>query len=449
MKTCSGNLAMQSNNITITAKQVSVRTLDKVFVWCIMMGAAFAKWYTVPGISLGDILVASILIILITRLFMGNFSLKKYHSLLYVALLWFWALGGALFLINASPFYFSEEEFAKSFLKLSFYGISTVFLLSYLRKIPGNITRNLLLNVLMINALIAIYIYLVMAFELSLPYKFFWFNQPEYISSYYRGTDIVVARGIFNEPSLLGVFQNLGLAYLLFSHNSKLKLFDWKYLIIILSILLSLSYIAYSLLVLNLVLYLVREKKIYLRSVITNLLLLVTLITVVATLMIPQVLEKGVVSRTFKIFYGMDDSANARILGSWEPALKFIKDSPFFAAGLGNFDIAQIGIGSTFRYMSIFDEPEQGFNIFAYVLGTLGVVGFCIFILFITDLIIHARLTGIVFVAAMFASGNFLDPSFWIFYCLFTIHTRRKKMAKQIHLSWGAQEQAIRPGIKM
>ena len=408
---------MQNNDITIPAKQASVHILDKVLVWCIIMGASLAKWYTIPGISLGDILVACILIILIIRLFMGNFSLKKYRSLLYVALLWFWAFGGALFLINASPFYFSEEEFAKSFLKLSFYGIATVFLVSYFRKVPSDITRNLLLNVLMLNALIAVYIYLVIDFELSLPYKFFWFNQPEHLisSTYYRATGIVVARGIFNEPSFLGIFQNLGLAYLFFSHNSKLKLLDWKYLIIIFSILLTLSYAAYSLLVLNLFL-LIRGKKFYLGTVI-NLLLLIALITVIVILIHPSILEEVIVSRTFKMLNGMDDSSNARILGSWEPALKFIKDSPFFAAGLGNFDIAQISIDSPFRYMV--GEQQQGWNIFAYILGTLGVVGFGIFILFIADLIIHAYPAGIVFVATMFASGNFLDPSFWIFYCLF------------------------------
>ena len=214
----------------ISVKRASVSTFDKFFLFSIIFGGVtLTKLALLPGVidgvSIADGLCACVVMILISRMLIvkASFSFHYYRGLNYALLLCFWAITGALFLNIASPFDFSETEFAKSFAKLNFYVILSIFLNSYFRKFPNNAIHNIVLSVLLVNALVAIYIFIVMTFKIDLPYEFFGYGPREKINIgnvYYRTGGFVVARGIFEEPSLLGIFQSLGLSFLFFSSTA-------------------------------------------------------------------------------------------------------------------------------------------------------------------------------------------------------------------------------------
>lgn len=420
---------MQNNPITILARQVSTHTLDKILVWCILGGAALSKSellpLILPGVSIGDVLLALASCFILIRFSMGKFKLVSHRGLFYCFCLWLCAFTGGVFLFMSPPPYFCELEFIKSFAKLSFYMIVATLLINYLRKVSGDIIYNCVLNILLISGLIAIYIYVVMALKIEIPYDFFWYGQPEHriTNSFYRATGFVVARGFFSEPSTMGIFMNLGLAFLYFSPNSHIRISTWKHSIVVLSILLTFSLTSYFLLAINIFLYLLKHKNIQLRPLFIFSIIIILLVCLTP---IFEFFREAVIHRLFnKVFLGLDNSTMARLFGSWELPLKVMNDLHILGVGIGNLDTASSGM----NYELMFEDMRgrQGYNIFAYVLGTMGIIGFGIFILFIADLIFGNPRVGIVFLASMFTTGTFLEPSFWIFYCLFTVQAQRKK----------------------
>lgn len=425
-------MTIQNNNTAIPAKQTSVHIFDKVLVWGIIGGAALSKSEllptTLPGVSVSDALLACVACFILINFFMGKFNFVSHRGLHYLFILWMYALVSGLFLFLLAPFWFSEIEFVKSFAKLSFYGIIAALLIPYFRKISIDVIRSSLLNILALSALIAIYIYVVMTLEINLPYKFFWYGQPEHyiFNTYYRSTGFIVARGFFSEPSTMGIFMNLGLAFLYFSPNSHIKINNWKHAIVILSILLTFSLTSYFLLALNLFLFLLKHKKIQLRTLFIFSIIIILLICVTPFF---KMFQEAITHRLFtKVFLGLDDSTTYRLLGSWEIPLKIMNDSPIFGVGIGNLDVASSRINYQLKFEGMIGK--QGFNIFAYVLGTMGIGGLSIFVLFIANLFIRNPVAGTIFLASMFATGTFLGAPFWIFYCLFTIPSSKKKMEK-------------------
>ena len=394
-------------------------TLDKVLIFGLLMAAALSKWYVIPSISLGDILLALGLLTFIFFLLNEKYRVRIYSATLFlIACFCIWAMLGALFMVHTTKLWFSTQEFLKSFVKLIFYSFSAVFVISYLSNLPNKVIEEVLIDVVFLNAVVAIYIQVVMNFNLNLPYKFFWFDQPTSLISnaYYRTTGIAVARGIFPEASLLGIFLNMSLAYLYCFRKEKIKHESWKVIIIILAILLSLSFTAYGLLILNMLLFLIKRKNF--KVTIICLLLGTMVITGVFVLGTNITIAKQLAKRTKNVVSIGDSSANARLIGSWEAAIANIKNSPFFGAGLGNFENSRRDINGPWTYV-VETAKYSCFNSVAYVLGALGIVGFLLFLILIGDLIVYNWIGGVMLFVSMFGHNDFLAPSVWIFYALF------------------------------
>lgn len=395
--------------------------LDKTVLWFLIIGAILTKnRFFIEGVSIGDVLFGCALLLL----FYAS-SAEAYLQLLMdqrICLLFLFllsALMGGFYLSIQVPFVFSPGNLLKALLKLLFYVGVTAFALTFLNRLPRAFIWDTVLNGLTVSALITLYIYVVMSLQLNLPYDFFWYGHSEVLrdGGFYRQSGIftggaVLAKGLFSEPSYLGVFNNLGLAYLYFSIKNKLQLFGWKHLIIILTLLLSFSLTSYILLAFIIMLLLVDSNN--MKSIaIVSLFVAVFLLTLVAS----EFLQEVIVNRIGTIFRDGDNSVTLRVLGSWEVAINFLKRSFFFGAGIGHFDIAQASLPVSQYGMG---EDTQGWNILAYVSGTMGILGLTLFMLIIAGLFRHQYLLGFVLVAAMFTTGAFLEPTFWFFYCLFS-----------------------------
>ena len=416
-------MRIRDNEKIVRVKKQSSYTLDKVLIFGLLMAAALSKWYVIPSISLGDILLALGLLTFIFRLLNEKCRVRIYSTTFFlIACFCIWTLLDALFMVHTDKLWFSTQEFLKSFVKLSFYSVSALFVISYLSDLPKKVIEEVLIDVVFLNAVIAIYIQVVMNFHLNLPYKFFWFGQPATLISnaYYRTTGIALAKGIFPEASLFGIFMNMGLAYLFCLRTEKIKNESWKVIIIIIAILLSLSFTAYGLLILNMLLFLIKRKNFKVTMV--CLLIGTVVITGVFVFGTNIIIAKQLAKRTKNVVLIGDSSANARLIGSWEAAIANIKKSPLLGAGLGNFENLRRDIDAPWVYV---DEAAKFscFNSVAYVLGALGIVGFSLFLMLMGDLIVHNRVGGVMLLAAMFGHGNFLAPSVWIFYALFRVES--------------------------
>lgn len=393
---------------------------DKFVLWCFIGGASLHAASMIPsagshGVSFADAVVGCGAAFVAVEAFMRRKPIVIHRGSGYVALLFVWSLLGCTYLISSSPFLFSESEFAKSFAKLGYYGICSALFYTRARKMDLRVVSDTVANILALNAIIAIYIFLVMTFNLPLPYRFFWINQSEVFmnNSYYlRGSGFVVARGLFSEPSFLGIYQNWGLAFLLLAPRSVISLRDWRVVAAAASIVLSCSMSGYSLLVTNVFLCLVLRGQI--RRQIVPLVLSVALIAVPMR----SFLQEALVGRVMKMQQGQDYSTTSRLVLSWLPTFRFVRESPVFGAGLGNYDVASpsINIPQEFEFWL---GKGKTFNVFAYVLGSMGVVGLGIFLAMILQLIRRRPALGLIFVMSLFARGDFLTSSFWVFFSLF------------------------------
>jgi hypothetical protein len=385
----------------------------RLFIWLVVGGGAFSSTVIIPGISLADAFFLCSFTICLLYVFVQG-SIRIHSWFIYIVLLLLSAIIGG-WVNGYSESTFSELEFMKSLTKLSFYGIGSLFLAVYVEKINITCIGRVILNILTFNAVIAIYIFVAMLTPENLPYEFFWFWQQGPVTAGYFGSNesgFVRARGIFSEPSNLAIFQTMGLAFLYFKTRI-LNKFSWQYLIVLSSILLTFSMTGYFLLSILMVIF-YRQKLIRYMLLMSIVLTMIILFTPLGDAFNDVILE-----RFFSIIQGYDGSANARLFASWELPFKIVSISPAFGAGLGNLESIFEILSHDLAYAELM-EGRQGWNVLAYVLGTMGTIGFVIFVMFIVRLIVLNPLAGIIFVLFMFASGRFLEPLLWIYYVLYS-----------------------------
>ncbi len=404
---------------------MKANSTDKFIVWCFIGGASLQAASLIPGagshgISMADTVVACGAVFVVLEAFMRRRTIVVHRGTGYLAFLCLWSFAGYAYLVSCSPFEFSESEFAKSFAKLVFYGICFALFYSRIRKMDIRVVSDTVANILALHAIIAIYIYLVMTFNIPLPYRFFWFNQSEVYmpNSYYmsgwsgRGTGFVVARGLFSEPSFLGIYMNWGLAFLLLSPRSGVGLRDWRVVATAASMLLSFSMSAIFLLMVN-VLLLMSFRPQSRRQVIP-------LFLAIALMAVPMrsFLQEAVIGRVAKMKQGTDNSTTARLVLSWLPTVRFVQESPVFGAGLGNYDVAVASIDIPKEYEFLLGTGKT-FNVFAYVLGSMGFIGLLFFVAMVLQLVKRHPRLGLIFVMSLFARGDLLTSSVLVFFGLF------------------------------
>lgn len=107
------------------------------------------------------------------------------------------------------------------------------------------------------------------------------------------------------------------------------------------------------------------------------------------------------------------------MIGSWEFPLSVVRLSPVFGSGLGNLETFYPEVSSTLHYKT-YDNGNVT-NILAYILGALGPLGLVLFLLLLIKLMVKNFSLGLVFLFAMFTTGNFLDAPFWLFLSLYNL----------------------------
>ncbi|MDA8211420.1 MAG: hypothetical protein M0021_06020, partial [Clostridia bacterium] len=244
-------------------------------------------------------------------------------------------------------------------------------------------------------------------------------------TAYYHGTGFVRARGIFTEPAVFGFFQALGLAFILLKDPEIHKRIIWKLLIIIFSMLLTISLVTYFLLGVIISLYvlnnLIRKQPVKLLRF--SVILVPAMLLIFGVTPLGGFIQDGIGNRLSRVAQGQDTSAVERLIGSWEFPLSVAGFSPVFGGGLGNLETFYPEVSSTLQY-KVLDNGNVT-NILAYIFGALGPMGLALFLLLLIKLMAKNLSLGLVFLLAMFTTGNFLDAPFWLFLSLYNFPIKR------------------------
>lgn len=408
-------------------------------VWLALVGASLSRAMLIEGISIGDVLFGCAAAACLLRLFKNPRPPYVPIWSVYIILLIMWAGAGGLFMSSTSNPVFSEIEFWKSFVKLSFYGFGAILLGSYIRGMEAAMIGKVVFNNLTLHAAIALYIYVAQVLgQLSgvhIPHAFFWFGQGgplafggELVTATVDSVVLYRARGIFNEPSTFGLFQTLGLAFVLFRTSQPITTSVWKYVVILTSLLLTFSLTTFGLLAVLLVLWVLTRKQVaWWKTALKVILGIVVVISLVFSFVPTSFLHafsEAVVHRSVRVAQLQDYSGTARMIASWDVARSTISNSPVFGSGIGNLEATFLHGGSYSSLISqkILAGGLQGstaaFNILLAVLGSLGIGGFLIFLVLIAHPIIIAPAAGIVLLVSTFGTGIFLGPVFWVYYVL-------------------------------
>jgi hypothetical protein len=375
-----------------------------------LIAAVLSKNMITSGVSYGDLVLV---LVTIAGLRSALRSQVITHDLLWLLTLMLAAALGAIY-SEFHNYAFDPVEFWISFVKLVFFATVTIVLGSAVTSLKPIDSTRIVSAVLLINAALGFYVYAAVALSLPLPYEFLWFGQTGDISSAYFEEEIVRMRGVFSEPSLLGAYQVLGLSYLLLVERTRPS--NIVLIATVVSILVSFSLSAYALFLVLLAAYgsiAFGER----RTLLSAAFLLVVCFG--TAYLAGAEFQRTIVDRLLSVASGSDVSGIGRLVATWELPLEVTNTYPLFGAGLGNLDVIYRTIASSLTFELLLDETPQGWNVVAYLLGCLGFVGLIIFV----ALHCHwARVVGLassVFIAYLFTTGAWLEPTYWVFFALF------------------------------
>lgn len=386
-----------------------------------LSAVVFSKHYLFPGIAIGDFILAGVTAFCAIKVcFYRKVSAEEFFVLYGLILVSvcsvFWGLVERPFSI------FSMNEFLKSFAKLIFFVFFMLTVRAYLKSTELSTIDAAVRVALVSNALIALYV--ILAANVGLPFEFLWIGQddPTPATMYFHGNQTLIRmRGMFPEPSLFSIFQALGLAFLIF--KSQVRITSMVSVFVILSILLSFSMSGYVLLAAILGATFLRNFGF--RFSLQRAAMVVVAICLLSVALWPfrEAFTEAVVQRAIAMSSGQDDSTLFRLIVSWELPLVIISESPLFGAGLGQMGLlfpvlrSDMPHGSLAR-LDVLGAAES-WNMFAYILGSLGLVGFFLVLFMLLKVAWKDKALLALFVGAGFGSGNFLSPWFWVFFALF------------------------------
>jgi len=394
-------------------------------------GVALGQRFVLPGASIADLTLAAAAALGLARLArearIGGWpGLPAWTR--WLAALWAWAaVGGAVHLLSGSE-PFSALEFAKSLAKLSFYAVAVVVLVLALRDAPRGVPPRMVLNAFAAAGAVAIVLYAAMLLGLPVPYETLWERGAQ--SSYFSDIEwfggvhearlrFLRAQGLASEPSRLGYLQSMALAYLLLAPGAGVR-FGLRLLLVLLSLLLTFSLTAYLLLLPILALTLYdrwRAGRLEVRR--RGLLLAAALVLLVLPL--APTLYRTVVVRAMRSMSGTADTSTfLRVLGNWKITYYLLETSPVVGVGLGNFDVVAWDLRAFIFEGYLIGKDTQGWNVFAYVLATLGVPGLLLLLGMLASALRARGRLALPFVLGMFADGTFLGAAFWLFLALYT-----------------------------
>jgi hypothetical protein len=399
--------------------------------WAFLSALFLSQIFVAPGVAVADLLLAaSATAVAVLAWRKGELpAWPRWATALVV--FWSWAFLGGFLRSLRTPFGFSHLEFAKSLAKLTFYAGVAVLVAGWIRRVPPERLRGMLLTLLAANGGVAVLLYAAMLLWPQLPYDRFlpggsfagyyfelrWFGDRSPESLVHQV--FLRARGLSIEPSHLGYLQAMGLGYLLLGRSGAPR-FDVRMAVVLLSILLTFSLTAYGLLAAVLLLDAPRlasgfgAKR---RSV------LWIAAALLATLLLPPVfatLQRAIVVRTARLLEGKaDSSARLRLVESWSMAFRMARDSPVVGTGLGNFEQGLAAVKQDLPDRELLGPATQGWNVLAHVLAVTGIVGLLFFLLFLAQLAPGRSRLAALFVLGCFVQGSFLAAPFWVYWVVY------------------------------
>lgn len=390
---------------------------SQIVLWVIFLSAVLCRreivFLGIRGVSMGDVLLGvatgGVVFMIVTG--RALMVLPRYFSRL--VFFWVWVLFGGVLFFFTEPF-FSPHQFTLSFIRLSFYVTAFLFIYSFFKNQDHSSLLDSFLNFLFFNGLVSLVI--VALATLNLPYGkeiLFWGeSEAAKATMFYRTARFVVAKGLFTEPSMLALFQTFGLGLLWLNGKPLRRDYWYKYIVVIVSVLLSFSVTGYSLLFLTLMLRLVFGERVPRKTLLF--LGFACCFLMLAPGLLGQFKEAIMDRISLRMWGGKDDSLNSRLLASWNIPLKVLFDSPFWGAGLGNMVTRYPNVEFA-NYLSV---EAESWIIVAYVLGSTGVIGAFFFLSFVVG---DCRKIGLLLILflSFFGNGGFLESFFWIHLSLF------------------------------
>jgi hypothetical protein len=407
------------------------RPFPSVLIALPIAGVALGQRFVLPGTSIADLTLAAATVISLGYLArevraVGWPRLPRWTR--WVAALWAWGAAGGLVHILSESNPFSPAEFAKSLAKFSFYAVAVVVLALVLRHVPRSTPPQIALTAFAVAGAVAVAVYVAMFLRVPLPYQAMWGHGPEaaYFSDFwwFGGAHearrvFLRAQGLTSEPSRLGYLQSMALAYVLLKPSPRIH-FGLRMAVILLSLLLTFSLTAYLFLapILALVAYdRLRSGQLGMRRralvVAAGLLLLLAPAA-------PTVYSTIVVRAMRSVSGAGDLSSFLRLQGNWKMTYYLLETNPLVGVGLGNYDIVAWDLRAFIFEGHLIEKETQGWNVFAYVLATMGAPGLLLLVALLVSAFRGRGRLVVPFFLGMFADGTFLGAAYWVFLALYT-----------------------------
>lgn len=369
---------------------------DKIIILCFLIGSSLFS-YSIAEMKLSEFfyILDILFIVLYVVIFKKKLIINVLESIIFFLLL-LWIFVSTLIQSNLNM-NFSIVEMSKTLLHLLFYIVVYFFIEMYLNgfdRCKFNYFNKVFFDILFIISLISTYVYIGILSEGLLPYKFLWAGINTPIDNYLFYGQVPRSRGIFSEPAALGCYLSMGLAYILFKTEYRnLKYYKFKLSVIIINILMTLSLSSYALLLSILLLnwkpsFGISKNKI--KSYV-----IILLMGILFLICFRDYIQVTIFDRIVNIINLRDSSAYNRIFVS------FSYINSFWGHGIGN-------------------EPSNVWNVYAYIITTIGWVGLFIYILLILVLFRNNYKLGLIFFIMGFTTGGFIKPEFWFYLVLYT-----------------------------
>jgi hypothetical protein len=391
-------------------------------------GAPFGETFLARGVSLADVTLGLACGWTVVA-YRGARSRRGLHRGLLVAStsLVVWVLIDAALVGFGSPLAFSLSEFGRSLAKLLFYLGATILLASLAGwHEPRGAGRmmDVFLTVLAINAGVGIYGAVAASTDIGLPYRFLWTasGRGEETSRLELpgGSIVHRIRGVAGEPTYFGWFQATGLGLVLLKGGAARRAFAVRVALVMVSIVGSLSLVGIGVLALALPIVAFsgrRRPRDLLRLVAPAVGLVLA-----AALVLPSAraaLDTYGVDRITGIATGRPDvSSVVHLRGSWELACQVLRVAPWLGSGLGNYDLILDALDARMTGDPQRHAHEIGWNVFAFVIGSLGPLGLLLFLVLMATPLRRDPWAGALILVSAWGTSTVLGAPFWVLYVL-------------------------------
>ena len=309
----------------------------------------------------------------------------------------------------------------------------------YLKKLNNIVVFEYLLKIAIFHCIIGFYIWISQTiktyFGIEIPYNFFWLGQggplligPDLDRWTMGGFELIKFRGVFGEPALYSSFQVLSLTLIYFKAKEVFYKNINFVLIIIISLFLTSSLTSIALLSVLFFSILLKERSLNLGFISPKIIAILLATIMTASLFSPvspaDIFQRFIVQRSAEVVSGQDRSSVMRIYGSFDTAKYIVDRSPIYGSSIGNVDTFFEKSGGQLTYFTGINESMKisttVHNIPLYFLGSLGYVGFVIYLF---SLIFVIRGTGFIgglpYFFALLSTGSVLEVPYWLYYLLF------------------------------